>query len=164
MYQYRMAKAEDLKRIAEIEMRSRKDATLPCPDERQADFENRRRWWTSYFNRSEGLENLDAHRVIFVAMIKLNVVGYIAGHLTSQPDPRGEIQSMHILEPQRGKGVEVNLLRKLGWWFKRQGIASVCVDVTEHNPYKEFYAQHGATAVSDSVYQWDDIGIILDKP
>ena len=96
-------------------------------------------------------------------MIKLNIIGYIAGHLTSLPDPQGEIQSINILKPQRGKGVEVNLLRILAKWFKIRGAASVCVHLTENSPYKQFYAQHDATVVCDSLYRWNDIGKLTEE-
>ena len=133
-------------------------------EERQTDFDTRYRWWCDYFNRDSHIENVSIHRVIYVAMIKLNIVGYIAGHLTFQPDSQGKIQSLNILKPQWGKGVGVNLLRNLGWWFKKRGVMSVSVDVTEHNPHKEFYVRHGAAPVNDFLYQWDDIGKILEKP
>ena len=114
-------------------------------------------------DRANRIEKISAHRVIFVAMIKLNIVGYIAGHLTSRPDPQGEIQSMNILKPQWGKGVEINLLRILAKWFKSRGVASVCVNVDEHNPYKKFYTQHGALALNNSLYRWDDIGKVTEE-
>ena len=158
-----MAKTDDLKRIVEIEMRSQAESPPSFREECQTDFESRYRWWTDYFNRANHIEKVSMHRVIFVAMIKLNIVGYIAGHLTSHPDPQGEIQSMHVLKPQWGKGAGVNLLRNLARWFKKQGVASVCVHVAEHSPYKEFYAQHGATAVNDSLYRWDNIGEVTEE-
>ena len=163
MYQYRMAKADYLKRIVEIEMRSQMEPHQSFEEKYQTDFDTRCQWWGDYMNRANRIEKLSVHRVIFVAMIKLNIVGYIAGHLTSRPDPQGEIQSMNILKPQWGKGVEVNLLRNLAKWFKSRGVTSVFVNVVEHNPYKEFYTQHGATAVNDSLYRWDDIGKVTEQ-
>ena len=163
MYQYRMAKADDLKRIVEIEMRSKMESNPSCREKHQTDFDTRHRWWIDYFNRTSHIEKVSMHRVIFVAMIKLNIVGFIAGHLTSHPDPQGEIQSMHVLKPQWGKGAGVNLLRNLARWFKKQGVASVYVHVAEHSPYKEFYAQHGATPLNDSLYGWDNIGEVTEE-
>ena len=163
MYQYRMAKADDLKRIAEIELRSQTESDLSFQKGYQNGFDTRYRWWCDYFNRTIHTETISVHRTIYVAMIKLNIVGYIAGHLTSQPNPQGEIRSMNILKPQWGKGVEVNLLRILARWFRSRGVASVCVDVAVHNPYKEFYTRHGATAVNGSLYRWDDIGKVTEE-
>ena len=140
-----MAKAVDLKRIVEIEMRSDSQSNQSCLERRQSDFDTRYQWWSDYMNRANHIEKISVHRVIIVAMIKLNIVGFIAGHLTSQPDPQGEIQSMNILKPQWGKGVEVNLLRILARWFKSRGVMSVCVNVAAQTPYEEFYTQHGAT-------------------
>ena len=163
MYQYRMAKADDLKRIAEIEMRSHMEFPPAIRGKCQADLESRYRWWSDYINRTVHTEKVSIHRAIYVAMIKLNIVGFIAGHLSSQRDTQGEIQSMNILKPQWGKGVEINLLRILAKWFKSRGVASVCVNVDEHNPYKKFYTQHGALALNDSLYRWDDIGKVTEE-
>ena len=163
MYQYRMAKTDDLKRIVEIEMRSEIQSSPSCREKHQIGFDTRYRWWCDYFNRTSHTETIGVHRAIYVAMIKLNIVGYIAGHLTSHPDPQGEIQSMNVLKPQWGKGAGVNLLRNLARWFKKQGVASVCVHVPEHSPYKEFYVQHGATAVNDSLCRWDNIGEVTEE-
>lgn len=160
MYQYRMVKAGDLKRIAEIELRSEFGCDPSCQERYENSFDTRYRWWCDYFNRTE---TPALHRAIYVAMIKLNIVGYIAGHLTSRSDSQGEILSMNILKPQLGKGVEVNLLRILSRWFKSRGVASVCIRVMEHNPYKEFYAQHGAKPVNDSLYRWEDIDRLTEK-
>ena len=163
MYQYRMAKADDLKRIAEIEMRSHMESPPSIREVCQADFDSRYRWWSDYLSPANPSEKTGIHRVIYVAMIKLNIVGYIAGHLTSQPDPQGEIQSMHVLKPQWGKGADVNLLRKLAKWFKIRGAASVCVHLAKDSPYRRFYAQHGAAVVNDSLYRWDDIGKLTEE-
>lgn len=160
MYQYRMVKAGDLKRIAEIELRSEFGCDPSCQERYENSFDTRYRWWCDYFNRTE---TPALHRAIYVAMIKLNIVGYIAGHLTPGPDPQGAIQAMHILKPQWGKGVEENLLRSLARWFKNRGVASVCVHAKEHNPYKEFYAQHGARVVNDSLYRWEDIDKLTEE-
>lgn len=163
MYQYRLAEAGDLKRIAEIELRSQVGFNPSCQEKYENCFDTRYRWWCDYFDRTSRTGTTRIQRAIYVAMVKLNIVGYIAGHLTSQPDPQGEIQSMNILKPQRGKGVEVNLLRILARWFKSRRGASVCVNVAVHNPYREFYTQHGATAVNDSLYRWDDIGKVTEQ-
>ena len=158
-----MAKADDLKRIAEIEMRSHMEFPPAIRGKCQADLDSRYRWWSDYFSPANSSDKISVHRVIYVAMIKLNIVGYIAGHLTSQRDTQGEIQSMNILKPQWGKGADVNLLRKLAKWFKFRGAASVCVRLAEDSPYRQFYAQHGATVVSDSLYRWDDIGKLTEE-
>ena len=163
MYQYRMAKTDHLKRIAEIEIRSQTEPHQSFEEKYRTDYDARCQWWSDYMNRDNHIEKISVHRVIFVAMIKLNIVGYIAGHLSSRPDPQGEIQSMNILKPQWGKGAEVNLLRVLARWFKSRGVTSVCVKVAVHNPYKEFYTQHGATALNDSLYRWDDIDKVIEE-
>ena len=163
MYQYRLAEAGDLKRIAEIELRSQVGFNPSCLEKYENCFDTRYRWWCDYFDRTSRAETTRIQRAIYVAMVKLNIVGYIAGHLTSRPDPQGEIQSMNILKPQLGKGVEVNLLRKLARWFKNQGAASVCVNVIEHDPHKELYAQHGAKVVNDSLCRWEDIDRLTEK-
>ncbi len=162
MYQYRMAKADDLKRIVEIEIRSHVESSSSFREKCETDFESRHHWWSDYFNRTNHSDQARVRRTIYVAMIKLNIVGYIAGHLTSQPEPQGEIQSMNVLKPQWGKGADVNLLRKLAHWFKVRGVASVCVHMAANDPYKEFYAQHGATVVNDSLYRWDNIGKLTE--
>ncbi len=163
MYQYRMAKADYLKRIVEIELRSQMEPHASFEEKYPTDFDARFQWWSDYMNRANHIEKISVHRVIIVAMIKLNIVGFIAGHLTSQPDPQGEIQSMNILKPQWGKGVEVNLLRILARWFKSRGVTSVYVNVAAQNPYKKFYTRHGATAMNDLLYRWDDIGKVTEE-
>lgn len=97
-------------------------------------------------------------RVAYVCVDGERVVGLIAGHLTRRFGCDGELEWISIRPQYRGRGVAVELLRRLAKWFAAHKARRVCVDVEPSNQVaRRFYARHGAEELKPSWMVWRDI-------
>ncbi|MFC6644699.1 GNAT family N-acetyltransferase [Granulicella cerasi] len=74
-------------------------------------------------------------RAFFVAVddTENEVVGLIAGHLTTRFGCKGEIQWLDVDSRLRGQRIADKLLDAMFAWFRSQGAAKICVNVTPTN-------------------------------
>jgi ribosomal protein S18 acetylase RimI-like enzyme len=103
-------------------------------------------------------------RVIYVASVEYNIVGFIAGHLTKRYVCDGELQWIDVIEEHRRSGVASKLLRLLAAWFVAQNAYKICVDVDPDNiTARRFYKRNGAEDLNKHWLVWNDINIVLGK-
>jgi GNAT superfamily N-acetyltransferase len=99
-----------------------------------------------------------APRGAFLAVSDTDVVGYIAGHLTTRFGCEGELQWLLVAPTHRGGPTATRLLRRLAGWFARHGASRVCVNVASDNSRaRGFYHRHGAEELSPHWMVWGDI-------
>jgi len=100
-------------------------------------------------------------RVGYVALIREDVIGYIAGHLTKRHGRAGEVQYLFVAPDFRRRGVATALLRLLADWFVNARARKVCVCVDADSPAaKPFYESAGASPFRRLWYGWDDISVL----
>jgi GNAT superfamily N-acetyltransferase len=101
-------------------------------------------------------------RTGYVATEDGNVVGYIAGHLTTRHDCQGEVQYLFVVPEFRRQGVATELLGLMAAWFREHSAHKICVNVNDESPAAEpFYRSTGAHPLSPDKkywYIWEDIG------
>lgn len=101
-----------------------------------------------------------APRVMYVALEGEHIAGYIAGHLSTRFDCRGELQYLYVARDYRRRGAASALLMALTNWFIEQDARRVCVDVVPENAAaRAFYRQHGAVELNRAWMVWEDIGL-----
>jgi ribosomal protein S18 acetylase RimI-like enzyme len=101
-------------------------------------------------------------RAVFVAALGDQVVGYVAGHLTTRYDCDGELQWLYVLAEHRGTEVAPKLLRLMAAWFAERQASRVCVNVDPANTAaRRFYKRHGAQDLNPQWLIWEDISVIL---
>jgi GNAT superfamily N-acetyltransferase len=98
-------------------------------------------------------------RSLFVALANNEVIGFIAGHLTTRLNCTGELQWISVLDAYRGRGIASGLLRLLASWFIQNNATKVCVDPDD--TARKFYAKHGASNLNKHWMVWYDIAGIL---
>jgi GNAT superfamily N-acetyltransferase len=99
-------------------------------------------------------------RAAFVAEVKEDVVGYVAGHRTTRFGCAGEVQWLLVAPACRGGPAAAGLLDTLAAWFLERGVGRVCVNVAPENvPARRFYARHGAEALAEYWMVWPDIAV-----
>jgi GNAT superfamily N-acetyltransferase len=102
-------------------------------------------------------------RVGFVAECRGNVVGYVAGHLSTRHACGGELQYLFVASAFRRQGIGTRLVRRLAKWFCDRGAIQVCVGVDRDSLAAQlFYCALGARPLSLDKplwYVWEDIGL-----
>ncbi len=102
-------------------------------------------------------------RVMIVAELDDEVIGFIAGHLTRRYHCDGELQWINVYPDHRGQGVATDLLRELADWFSSNNAHRICVDVQPRNAdARAFYTRHGAEPLTDHWLIWPDIARVMD--
>jgi GNAT superfamily N-acetyltransferase len=100
-----------------------------------------------------------APRVIYVAVLREKVVGFIAGHLTRRWGCDGELEWINVDSGYRGTGISSALFRLLVDWFVVQKALYVCVNCAGDNMIAQrFYRRHGAEVLNEHWLVWKDIG------
>jgi ribosomal protein S18 acetylase RimI-like enzyme len=105
-----------------------------------------------------------ASRAAFLAESADQLVGFIAGHLTTRFGCEGELQWLLVAPAHRGGPAAAALLAALAAWFEAAGAARVCVNVAPKNIQgRRFYARHGAEELSEYWMVWPAIGAAVGK-
>jgi len=101
-------------------------------------------------------------RIGFVASINDEVVGYIAGHLTTRHGCNGELQYLFVSPDTRRRGIATELLRLLAGWFQAQASQRICVALAGDSPpqARPFYESVGAVPLQKNWYWWPDIAAV----
>ena len=102
-------------------------------------------------------------RVAYIAVVENEVVGYVAGHLTTRNSCAGEVQYLFVNPDYRRRGIGSELLQRLADWFTSQDARRVCVPIANDSPLeaKPFVESLGAIPIRRYWYGWDDIGQLL---
>ena len=118
----------------------------------------------AYFDRQQHPQQALLERVGYVALANNDLIGYIAGHLTTRNGCEGEVQFLYVGIKYRRRGIATSLVQLLAQWFQSQEAHKVCVPIAADSPAaaKPFYESLGASPLKKYWYAWDDIASILD--
>ncbi|MFB9844954.1 GNAT family N-acetyltransferase [Mucilaginibacter ginsenosidivorans] len=111
---------------------------------------------TGYLDGTRHPQKALAPRVAFVAMKDDEIIGFIAGHLTTRLDCDGELEWIDVTSKHRRKGIASELVRLLAKWFEEKGARKVCVD-PGNEAARKFYASMGAENLDQHWMYWRDI-------
>ena len=98
-------------------------------------------------------------RVMFVACIGKNIVGFIAGHLTTRLNCEGELEWINVRNEYRSRGVASQLVKLLMKWFAEQHAFMICVDPGNEGS-RIFYKKIGAENLNEHWMYWKDIRVV----
>jgi len=147
LIRYRQARRSDIPAIARV---------------RAAEWGSEEYWIsriTAYLNRTSHPQHALAPRVAYIAASGHQVVGLVAGHLTTRHGCRGELEWIDVHAEHRRKGIAEGLLRKLAAWFVAHQAHKICVDVQPTNAAaRAFYAKHGAIELNPHWMVWNRMG------
>ena len=132
---------------------------------REAEWETAEYWQARIAGYLEGTQdprNSLPEREAFIATVGDEVVGFIAGHLTTRFGCTGELEWIIVEKAHRGRGIASALLRAIAGWFVETSATNVCVDVDPANlSARRLYESHGARVLNPHWLVWDDIGTVL---
>jgi GNAT superfamily N-acetyltransferase len=146
-FQLREATAADIAGMARCQL---DDPVNPLADSRMG----------AYFAGLHHPQQALLARVGYVALINEQIVGYIAGHLTTRHGCAGELQYLFVSPHYRRRGIGTALFRGLAKWFQAQAAKHVCVALADDSPKeaKPFYESTGASPLKKYWYAWKDVG------
>lgn len=150
------ADASDIDALTRVEIESKRASIPEILDPVQIDFTNRKLRWERYF-RGVSPVGSKPPRIVLKVILTGNVVGFIAGHLTTRYGMDAEIQSFYVLREHQRNGIGSALLAELADWLIQAGAYKLCVGIASENPYRVFYSRHGAHYLNDHWMFWDDI-------
>ena len=99
------------------------------------------------------------NRIVFIAEIDSNVIGYIAGRISSVPDYRkakkmSEANNMFVSKKYRSGGIGTQLMRKFLEWSKKKGVKRVhLVASAENKKAIKFYKK----------FDFEEYDLVLEK-
>jgi GNAT superfamily N-acetyltransferase len=162
MISIKIASKADIETLARVEIESKLRSLPGHIDMASVDHDTRVRQWTTYFD-GETPVSAKPERVVFKAMEGEQVVGLIAGHLTSRYSKDAEIQKFYVLKDEQRKGIGSELLKALLPWLNKHDVKSLCVGIDPENPYQLFYFKYGGVHLNEHWIFWDDLEIIEEK-
>ncbi len=150
-----IATIADIEDLARAEIQS-KLLSFGEQDDDSVDYDKRLNQWQMYFS-GKTPASARPERIVFKAIIDGQIIGLIAGHLTSRYNMDAEIQKLYVLKTEQRLGIGSKMLQKSLPWFIGQGAKTVCVGVAPENPYRAFYLKYGARYLNPHWLYWDDI-------
>lgn len=154
------ATPSDIDILTQVEIASKAQSMLPYLESFEMDYEKRFARWQTYF-AGQSPTSAKPERVVFKALIENELIGYIAGHLTTRYHKDAEIQSFYVLKEYQRKGVGLQLLQCFVKWLIELEAGSLCVGIAEANPYQAFYLKFNGKYLNPHWIYWDDLNKLL---
>ncbi len=139
---------QDISHVAEI--RANKNASIT-------------HWSTRVKNYLAGIVNpqgAQEERVIYVAVHNDEIIGFVAGHLSTRFGCEGELQWIDTKTEFRRMGVASQLVVHLAHWFISHKAYKVCVDPGSQIA-RQFYKRGQAEMLNEHWMFWNDIRVIV---
>jgi GNAT superfamily N-acetyltransferase len=122
------------------------------------DYDTRFYRWNTYFNK-QSPASAKPERIVYKAVIDGQIIGYIAGHLTTRYDMDAEIQSFYVLKEHQQAGAGSKLFESLLSWLATQNATSLCVGIDDKNPYQAFYLKYSGKHLNPHLICWEDVDL-----
>lgn len=150
-----VANEKDIVALTQVEIKSKMDSIPECPEEYEMDFSSRLYRWQTYFI-GQSPQTSKPERIVLKAIDNNQVIGYIAGHLTTRFNLDAEIQSFYILKKEQNKNIGTKLLTEFLKWLIDMDARSLCVGIKPENKYKAFYLKYGGQYLNEHWIYWQD--------
>ena len=150
----RNAAPDDAATIVRVMIETKQASTIgPLdPHDLDADFWLER--WRVYIAAGSKAQYAKGDGSCIIATIDGNGVGFAAWHHTSRWDCDAELQSIYVLPHAQRRGIGTRLFETVLGRLQADGSRSLCVGYAPDNPYKRFYAKHGAVEIEPHWAVW----------
>jgi GNAT superfamily N-acetyltransferase len=154
-----IATINDIEVLTRVEIESKSKSIPQLIEGFEVDHDARLHRWQTWFGGRSPQTSLP-ERIAFKALTGDQIVGYIAGHLTTRYNLDTEIQSFYVLKEYQRKGVGSALLMAFVNWLKKNNATTLCVGIARQNPYQAFYLKHGGKYLNEHWIWWDDLAAL----
>ena len=153
----------DIEELTRVEIRSKKQSVPKCFEYHEMHYWSRRGRWQTYFS-GQSPRSSKSERLVLKASDEGNqVIGCIAGHLTTRHNFDGEIQSFYVLKEEQNRGVGSKLFSEFLKWLIAKEAKTLCVGIKPANPYNSFYLKYGGQHLNDYWIFWLDNSLLLKQ-
>jgi GNAT superfamily N-acetyltransferase len=121
---------------------------------------------SAYFEGRHHPQQALSPRTGFVALDGDQLIGYVAGHLTTRHRCDGEIQYLFVAPSHRRRGVATALVRLLAEWFVSHDARKICIAIADDSPpeARPFYERLGAQPLRRFGYAFPDVSKSMRRP
>lgn len=162
MIRIQTASVGDIEALTRIEVDTKLQSFPEYMDMIATDFDIRQHRWHTYFNQETPV-SAKPQRIVYKAIKEGEIVGYIAGHLTTRYNKDAEIQSLYVLKSEQRNGIGSLLFKKFAAWLDKHGAESLCTGIFPENPYLVFYLKYGGMHLNPHWIYWDDLSLLQQK-
>ncbi|MFN7686412.1 MAG: GNAT family N-acetyltransferase [Sphingobacteriales bacterium] len=150
-----VASEKDIDELTQVEIKSKIDSIPECTEEYEIVFSSRLYRWQTYFT-GQSPQTSKPERIVLKAVDNNQIIGYIAGHLTTRYNLDAEIQSFYVLKKEQRKNIGTKLLTEFLTWLTDMDARSLCVGIKPENKYKAFYLKYGGQFLNEHWIYWRD--------
>jgi ribosomal protein S18 acetylase RimI-like enzyme len=158
-----IANETDIEAITQVEIDSKKQSIPECVEDYEIDYSSRYDRWQAYF-KGQSPQTSKPERIILKAVNgKGEIVGYLAGHLTTRYGLDAEIQSVYVLKQAQRQHIGAELLTEFVTWLVSKHARSLCVGFKPENRYKAFYLKYGGQYLNEHWIYWQSTAQLLER-
>jgi GNAT superfamily N-acetyltransferase len=152
----------DIGELTRVEIESKVESIPQLIEPVEVNPARRRERWRTYF-LAQSPATSRAERVVLKALVDGELVGYLAGHLTTRFGKDAEIENFYVLRSRQRQGIGSALLRRFTAWLAEQGARSLCVGIFRDNPYQAFYLKYGGAHLNAHWVVWADVAAMRSR-
>lgn len=110
--------------------------------------------WRNYIRHGSRAQQAKGDGFALLATIDRQAAGFAAYHHTRRWDTDAELEAIYVLPDFQGRGIGTGLFAGVIRRLRDDGSYSLCVGYAADNPYKRFYAKHGAIEINPHWAAW----------
>lgn len=157
-----MADLHDAPELTQVEIDSLPASATADGDSLELYVSNRLQRWAGYMTGEMSPLQARGDRVVLKACVDGEIVGFLAGHLTTRHDRDAEIQACHVRRQYQRFGIDERLLLRFIAWSQQHNAHSLCVELAQNNPYRERFARYGGEPLGTQWICWDDTELLAE--
>lgn len=158
-----IADLQDALELTQIEIDGRTDSKADDVPPLETYFPLRLQRWTAYMTGQASPQQAKPDRVVLKACVDGEIIGFIAGHLTTRHDKDAEIQAIHVLKDYENVGIDQRLLLRFIAWVRQHSARSLCAEIAADSPYRETFVKYGAQQINACWIYWDDAEQLAER-
>jgi ankyrin repeat protein/GNAT superfamily N-acetyltransferase len=148
------ASPDDAAEIARVMIRTKQESFAQPLDPHDCDFDFCFDRWQRYLQQGSGAQQSLGDGFVILAKRGGQLIGFAAYHHTRRLECDAELQAIYVLSGHQARGTGTKLLSEILRRLAADGSRSLCVGYAPGNPYKRFYAKHGAVEINPHWAVW----------
>lgn len=158
-----VADITDAPELTQVELDSRTSSPADLEESLESYVSNRLDRWAGYMTGESSPQHARPERVVFKACLRDEIVGFIAGHLTTRHERDAEIQACHVRAEYQHLGVDERLLLRFLTWARQREARSLCAEVAPDSRYRELFGRYQGRDLGRHWICWDDAGLLAEQ-